>query len=102
MADDIDMRPCRPSTASASTTARCFDYTGDAAAMRAEVARFSPDDVDGYERFVGERGRSSASASSSWRTCPSARLDLDMLKIAPDMIEARELPHRVRAGVQAT
>jgi phytoene desaturase len=31
---------------------RCFDYTGDQARMEAEVARFSPDDVDGYRRFM--------------------------------------------------
>ena len=30
----------------------CFDYTGDPDAMRAEVARFSPGDVAGYERFM--------------------------------------------------
>lgn len=29
-----------------------FDYSGDAAAMRAEVARLAPDDVEGYEQFM--------------------------------------------------
>jgi len=33
-----------------------FTYSGDAARMRAEVQRFSPDDVAGYERFM-ERSR---------------------------------------------
>ena len=50
-----------------------FDYTGDADAMRAEIARFSPGDVDGYERFMKrQRGDLPASASSSSATCPSA------------------------------
>ena len=31
-----------------------FDYSGDRAAMRREVARFSPADVAGYERFMRE------------------------------------------------
>ncbi len=31
-----------------------FDYSGDAAAMRAEVARFAPDEVQAYERFLEE------------------------------------------------
>jgi phytoene desaturase len=29
-----------------------FDYSGDDEAMRREIARFSPDDLPGYERFV--------------------------------------------------
>ncbi len=29
-----------------------FDYNGDPAHMRAEVARFAPEDLDGYERFL--------------------------------------------------
>jgi len=29
-----------------------FDYNGDAEHMRAEVARFNPDDLAGYERFL--------------------------------------------------
>ena len=63
----------RRSTASASTTARCFDYTGDPAAMRAEVARFSPGDVAGLRALHARRARrSSGSASSSWATCRSA------------------------------
>jgi phytoene desaturase len=33
-----------------------FSYSGDADRMRAEVARFSPDDVAGYQRFM-ERSR---------------------------------------------
>ena len=31
-----------------------FDYSGDRAAMRAEVAQFSPADVAGYERFMAQ------------------------------------------------
>src|SRR6185503_14025601 len=33
---------------------RVFDYTGDPERMAAEVAKFSPRDVDGYARFVAE------------------------------------------------
>ena len=40
------------STGSASTTGRPSTYSGDPDAMRAEVARFAPDDVPGYERFM--------------------------------------------------
>jgi len=34
-----------------------FDYNGDEAHMRAEVARFDPDDLPGYERFLKEAER---------------------------------------------
>ena len=34
-----------------------FDYNGDAEHMRAEVARFEPDDLPGYERFLQDAER---------------------------------------------
>jgi phytoene desaturase len=52
MADDIDLRPVFPFYRIRFATGETFDYTGDAAAMRAEVARFSPADVAGYEAFM--------------------------------------------------
>ena len=52
MADDIDLRPVAPYYRVRFDDGECFDYSGDAEAMRAEVARFSPGDVAGYERFL--------------------------------------------------
>ena len=52
MADDIDMRPVTPFYRIRFPDGAQFDYTGDAAAMRSEIARFEPSDVAGYERFV--------------------------------------------------
>jgi phytoene desaturase len=52
MADDIDLRPVAPYYRIRFDDGEFFDYSGDAAAMRAEVARFQPDDVQGYERFL--------------------------------------------------
>ena len=52
MADDIDLRPVAPYYRIRFDDGACFDYSGDAAAMRAEVARFAPGDVAGYERFL--------------------------------------------------
>ena len=52
MADDIDLRPVAPYYRIRFDDGECFDYSGDAVAMRAEVARFAPDDVAGYERFL--------------------------------------------------
>jgi phytoene desaturase len=52
MADDVDLRPVTPFYRIRFGDGTWFDYTGDAAAMRAEVERLSPKDVAGYERFV--------------------------------------------------
>lgn len=52
MADDIDLRPVSPYYRIRFDDGSVFDYSGDAEAMRAEVARFSPGDVAGYERFL--------------------------------------------------
>jgi len=52
LADDIDLRPVAPFYRIRFDDGECFDYTGDAEAMRAEVARFAPSDVAGYERFL--------------------------------------------------
>ncbi len=52
MADDIDLRPVSPYYRIRFDDGSVFDYCGDADAMRAEVARFAPDDVAGYERFL--------------------------------------------------
>ncbi len=52
LADDVELRPVSPFYAIRFHDGETFRYTGDAAAMRAEVARFSPGDVAGYGRFM--------------------------------------------------
>ena len=88
LADDVDLRPVTPFYAIRFENGETFDYTGDAAAMRAEVARFSPGDVAGYERFmqaseaifrVGFEQLGDV-PFSSWR---------DMAKIVPAMVKLR-------------
>jgi phytoene desaturase len=50
--ESIDLRPVTPFYRVRFDDGEIFNYTGTAAAMRDEVARFSPDDVRGYEAFV--------------------------------------------------
>ena len=57
MADDVELRPMSPFYRIRFDDGASFDYSGDAAAMRAEVARFSPQDVDGYDAFHGDEPR---------------------------------------------
>ncbi|MEJ8851028.1 phytoene desaturase [Variovorax rhizosphaerae] len=52
MADDVDLRPVSPFYRIRFDDGSTFDYSGDADAMRAEVRRLAPDDVEGYERFL--------------------------------------------------
>ncbi len=52
MADDVTLAPMLPFYRIRFPDGATFDYSGDPAAMRAEVARFSPEDVAGYERFM--------------------------------------------------
>lgn len=52
MHDEIDMRPVSPFYRIRFDDGEVFDYTGDPESMRQQVAKFSPEDVEGYERFV--------------------------------------------------
>ena len=88
LSDDVELRPVSPFYAIRFGDGDTFQYTGDAAAMRAEVARFSPGDVAGYERFmqaseaifkVGFEQLGDV-PFSSWR---------DMAKIAPAMVKLK-------------
>jgi phytoene desaturase len=50
--DDIDLVAMDPFYRIRFDSGETFDTNGDAEAMRAQVARFSPADVDGYDRFI--------------------------------------------------
>ena len=52
LADDVELRPITPFYRIRFDGGAEFNYTGDPAAMRAEIARFCPADVPGYERFM--------------------------------------------------
>ena len=52
MADDIDLREMSPYYTIRFDDGTQFNYSGNDEAMKAEIARFNPDDVEGYERFL--------------------------------------------------
>ena len=52
LAQDVDLRPVSPFYRIRFADGAVFDYTGDPAAMKAEIARFSPADVPNYDRFM--------------------------------------------------
>jgi phytoene desaturase len=53
-ADDIDLRPMDPFYRIRFHTGEVFDTNGDAAFMREQVRRFSPSDVEGYDKYIAE------------------------------------------------
>ena len=56
-ADDVTLRRLDPFYRIRFDDGSTFDYSGDPQAMRAEIARVSPSDLAGYDRFVREADR---------------------------------------------
>jgi phytoene desaturase len=56
LSDDVDLRPSNPFYKIRFDDGTVFNYSADRDAMRAEVARFSPGDVEGYDRFMARSG----------------------------------------------
>jgi phytoene desaturase len=65
-----------------------FDYRGDPAAMRAEVARFEPGDVEGYERFVQMSREIFGVGFEQLAHVPFGRWT-DMARIVPAMVRLK-------------
>jgi phytoene desaturase len=52
LADDVTLTPVSPFYRIRFNDGTTFDCSGDPDAIRAQIARLSPDDVEGYERFL--------------------------------------------------
>jgi len=52
LSDHVELRPVTPFYRIRFDDGAVFDYSGDADAMEAEVARFAPSDVEGYRRYM--------------------------------------------------
>ena len=87
-ADHVDLRPITPFYRIRFDDGHVFDYTGDAAAMRSEVARLSPRDVAGYERFVAESEKIFKVGFEELAHVPFGRWQ-DMAKIVPQMMKLK-------------
>ncbi len=88
LGDYVSIVPCEPYYRINFDDGRTFDYSGDPAKLEAEIARFNPDDVGGYRRFLAYAGRvfdkaftelADHSFDSVW----------EMVKVAPDLIRLR-------------
>jgi phytoene desaturase len=85
MADDIDLRPMSPFYRIRFADGACFNYSGDMDAMRAEVARFSPQDVESFTRFMEKSQEICRVGFEELGDVPFSS-PLDMARIAGDLI----------------
>ncbi|MGJ3244211.1 MAG: phytoene desaturase [Opitutales bacterium] len=86
--DYVQIVPCDPYYRIYFDDGKVFDYRGEQQALEAEIAKFNPDDVDGYRRFLAYSekifdraftGLAAHSFHSFW----------EMVKVAPDLIKLR-------------
>ncbi|MBZ0117719.1 MAG: phytoene desaturase [Sandaracinaceae bacterium] len=75
-----------------------FDYTGDGARMRAEIARFRPEDVEGYERFLVHSEKIFDVGFGKLAHVPFDTA-IDMARIVPKMLQLES--HRTVHGLVA-
>ena len=83
--DDVDLRPIDPFYEIRFDDGSVFRYSGDADAMRAEVARFSPSDVAGYERFMQASEEICSVAFEQLGHAPFSQFG-DMVRVLPDLV----------------
>jgi len=85
MADDVDLRAVSPFYRIHFDDGSTFDCSGDPDAVRAEVAKLSPSDVAGYERFMAAAAALYRVAFEEFGHAPFSSWR-DMARIAPDLV----------------
>ena len=88
LADDVELRRCDPFYKIRFDDGATFTYSGDSEAMRAEVARFSPGDVEGYSRFMKLSEEICRIGFEQLSDTPFNSV-YDMAKIAGDLLRLR-------------
>jgi len=83
--DDVELRPVTPFYRVRFDDGTTFDYSGDPAAMRAEVGRLAPGDIAGYERFMRT---SEAIFKIGFEQLGDVPFDswTDMARVVPDLL----------------
>lgn len=85
MADEIALSPVAPFYRIRFADNAVFEYSGDPAAMRAQVAMFSPGDVEGYERFMAVSEAACRIGFERYGTVPFGAL-ADMASVMPGLM----------------
>jgi phytoene desaturase len=85
MREDVALSPVEPFYRIRFHDGSSFDCTGDPVAMRAQVARFAPSDVAGYERFMRLSETTCRIGFEQLGHVPFAAWT-DMVRIAPNLL----------------
>jgi phytoene desaturase len=85
MQDHVDLRPVSPFYDVRFADGETFRVSGDADAMRAEVARFNPGDIAGFERFLKRSEEIYRLGFEPMGDAPFNSL-LDMARVAPNLL----------------
>ena len=85
MSHDIDLRPVTPFYRIRFHDGETFDCTGDQLAMEREIARFSPEDIAGYRRYMQASQAIFRTGFQELGHVPFGSLS-DMVSVAPDLI----------------
>lgn len=88
LADDVELKLMSPFYRIQFDDGETFDYSGDLDKTRSEIARFSPQDVDGYERYMKA---SEAIYRVGFEELGHVPFDnwSDMLRIVPEMLKLK-------------
>jgi phytoene desaturase len=88
MADHVELRPVDPFYRIRFQDGAVFDCSGDPERMRAEVARFSPGDVAGYDAFMKDSEAIFRTGFEELVDVPFSSF-MDMVKILPDLVRLK-------------
>ncbi len=83
--DHVELRPVSPFYRITFEDRRHFDYTGDPQAMRAEIARFSPDDIKGFDSLLALSRALYETGYERYGATPFHRLST-MAKALPELL----------------
>jgi phytoene desaturase len=86
LSDDVELVPVDPFYRIRFNDGTAFNYTGDAEEMEEEIARFAPEDVEGYRRFLAKSEEIFEIGFEELGHVPFQNLT-DMLRIVPAMMK---------------
>lgn len=85
LSDDVELRAMDPFYRLRFDNGETFDYSGDPVAMRAQIARFSPADAEGYDRLLKASEDIFRVGFEQLGDRPFSSV-LDMARVAPDIL----------------
>ena len=88
LAQDVELHPISPFYRIRFDDGTTFDYSGDADAMRAQIARLAPADVAGYERLMAISEKIYKLGFERLGHLPFGSW-FDMLRVLPDLLRLR-------------